>query len=94
MVSLRVLAGAPMLTAAAVAVLWRAVRSTRPAVVWFDQPLPDDVLSTPALAAEHALQARLLRGDLNGAGYRREMETLAARDVSRRPLIVPEPGRS
>jgi hypothetical protein len=94
MVSLRMFAGAPLLTGAAVALLWHAIRSARPPVDWYDEQLPDDVLSSPALAAEHALDARLVRGELTGAGYRRELEVLAALDACRRPLTTPGPGRA
>ncbi|WP_345122786.1 hypothetical protein [Dactylosporangium darangshiense] len=41
--------------------------------------------------AERAAADRLLAGDLDRAGYRAEMETLAALDAVERPLVVPLP---
>ncbi|HTJ33616.1 MAG TPA: hypothetical protein VL738_10335 [Dactylosporangium sp.] len=41
--------------------------------------------------AERAAADRLLAGDLDRAGYRAEMETLAALDAVERPLVVPAP---
>jgi uncharacterized membrane protein len=41
--------------------------------------------------AEQVAAARLLVGDLDRAGYRAELETLAALDALDRPLIVPAP---
>ncbi|WP_433085092.1 hypothetical protein ACQP1P_09560 [Dactylosporangium sp. CA-052675] len=39
--------------------------------------------------AERAAAARLLNGDLDRAGYRAELEMLAALDAAERPLVVP-----
>lgn len=88
MVRVRVLIGAPLMAGTAVALIWRSIRAARPPIDWYDEPLPE---AEPVGGG--SLAFRLLRGEVTGEVYRREMESLAARDAAGHPLVVPSESR-